>query len=180
MSVMARAVRLLAGSALVGGFLFVGSVLVSSGTAGAACYPPGSTSCVGSLSSNSSTVAPGGTVTITGKGFAAGAKVSINVCNIETLSTTANSSGDISLPVTFPSSAPAGACTITATGEGANGKTLTVTTTVTVSSSSTSVPPTHTGEPWAAWVYWIAAAGLGLFGFFLFGVGRRRKAHSSS
>jgi hypothetical protein len=74
----------------------------------------------------------GGTVTITGSGFEARAEVSVNVRNIETVPTRANSWGDTSVLVKMPGNAPLGANKFTATGLGANDQTLTLTTTLIV------------------------------------------------
>jgi hypothetical protein len=71
-------------------------------------------------------------VTITGHGFRAGAEVSLNVCNIETVLTRANSSGDTSDLVKMPENAPIGANQFTAAGLGANDQTLTLTATLIV------------------------------------------------
>jgi len=86
-----------------------------------------------------STVVRGGTVTIIGKGFNGGANVSINVCNIKNVYTTASNvgiGGQIDVLITMPDNAPLGACKVTATGLGTNKQILTLTTTVTVKSAS--------------------------------------------
>jgi hypothetical protein len=84
----------------------------------------------------------GGTVTLTGKGFAAAAAVRVNVCNIKTFTTTAFNEalpGRIDVSFKMPDSTPLGPCKITATGRGANKQTLTLTTTVTVKSATETV-----------------------------------------
>jgi hypothetical protein len=115
------------------------AILTASGAAVASpssCYPPGSTRCPGKLKVSPSTVVRGAMVEVTGSGFKAGAKVSVNVCNFETVSTRANSSGHISVRITIPDTARVGACKFTATGLGANDQTLTLTATVTVKIAS--------------------------------------------
>ena len=179
MAIMRKWLLTIAGSVLVGAMVTLGAGLATAGAASAACYPPGSTTCTGTLTSSSGTVAPGGTDTITGSGYASGADVTINVCNIETLHVTASATGTFSLPITIPSSAPAGTCTVTASGMGANGSILTQTTSFLITGAST-IPPTHTGEPWSGWIYWLLAGATGLFGFGLVEIGRRRRsAHST-
>ena len=94
----------------------------------------------GTLTVVPSTVVRGGTVTVTGKGFSAGANVSINVCNIKKITTAAFNEallGHINVSFKMPDNTPLGACKFTATGLGANKQTLTLTTTVTVKSAAT-------------------------------------------
>ena len=85
MAAVQRGVRVFAVSILLASLVLMGSGVMVSGTASASpatCYPPGSKSCTGALKATPSTVVRGGTVTVTGKGFSAGANVSINVCNV--------------------------------------------------------------------------------------------------
>ena len=168
----------------VGGiFLVVGSMTVlTAGTAQAqshhstasssTCpYPQG----CGTLTSSSGSSPPGGTITLTGTGYAPGTTVTIDLCGIETITVTTGPNGDFTTTVTIPAGAvPGTTCLITATGKGAGGTTLTTSTSVIVTTGTT-VPVTTTGEPWAATVYWILAAGLGLAGFGVFEFGRRRR-----
>jgi hypothetical protein len=94
----------------------------------------------GTLTVSPSTVVRGETVTVTGKGFSAGANVSINVCNIKKVTTEAFNVtllGHIDVSFRMPHNTPLGACEFTATGLGANKQTLTLTTTVTVKSAAT-------------------------------------------
>jgi uncharacterized repeat protein (TIGR01451 family)/fimbrial isopeptide formation D2 family protein len=42
------------------------------------------------------------------------------------------------------------------------------------------VPPTHTGEPWSGWPYWLLVAVLGFAGAFAFEAARRRRLLSGS
>ena len=130
-------------SVLLASLAVVGSGVMASGTASASpstCYPPGSTSCPGALTVSPSTVVRGETVKVTGKGFSAGANVSINVCNIRKVTTGAFDVGlllgDINVSFTMPDHTPLGACKFTATGLGTNEQTLTLTTTVTVKSAT--------------------------------------------
>jgi hypothetical protein len=101
-----------------------------------------SASQTGTLKVTPSTVVRGGTVTITGKGFTAGANVTINVCNIKKFTTVASNVGllgQILALITMPDNAPLGACKFTATGLATNSQTLTLTATVTVKSASKTV-----------------------------------------
>jgi len=102
--------------------------------------PANATSVTGTLTVVPSTVVRGGTVTVTGKGFSAGANVSINVCNIKKVTTEAFDVGlllgDINVSFTMPDHTPLGACKFTATGLGTNKQTLTLTTTVIVKSAT--------------------------------------------
>ena len=132
------AVRVLVVPILLASLVLMGSGVMASGAASASpssCYPPGSTSCPGKLTAIPSTVLRGGRVTVSGKGFNAGAKVTINVCNVGTVTAIASDvgiTGQITVLVTMPVKAPLGSCKLTATGFGANGQTLTLTVTVTV------------------------------------------------
>jgi len=132
------AVRVLVVPILLASLVLMGSGVMAIGAASASpssCYPPGSTSCPGKLTAVPSTVLRGGTVTVSGTGFNAGAKVSINVCKVGTVTTIASDvgiTGQITVLVTMPVKAPLGSCKLTATGFGANGQTLTLTVTVTV------------------------------------------------
>ncbi|HXY44479.1 MAG TPA: Ig-like domain-containing protein [Acidimicrobiales bacterium] len=135
-------VRIFAGFILSAGLVLIGSNVMVSGTASAyplSCYPPGSSSCTGKLSATPSTVARGGKVAISGRGFEAGAKVSINVCRIATVRTTATSTGHVSVLITISLKAPLGACKLTAAGLGTNKQTLTLTATVIVKRGSKTV-----------------------------------------
>jgi hypothetical protein len=96
----------------------------------------------GTLTVVPSTVVRGGTVTVTGKGFSAGAAVSINVCNIEKVTTAAFNEalpGHINVSFKMPDGAPLGACKFTATGLGTSNQTLILTTTVIVKSATKTV-----------------------------------------
>jgi len=132
------AVRVFAVSILLASLVLMGSGVMASGAASASpssCYPPGSTSCPGKLTAIPSRVLRGGTVTVSGEGFNAGAKVSINVCNVGTVTVTASHVGIISVGVTMPVKTPLGSCKLTATGLGTN-SILTLTGTVTVKSAT--------------------------------------------
>src|SRR5579875_2014436 len=96
------------------GLAVVGGSALTASSASAACYPTGSSTCA-SLTTSSNSVPPGGSCTLTGAGYAPGTQVTINVCNLETLTVTADSSGDFSQQITIPSNAQPGTCAITAT-----------------------------------------------------------------
>jgi len=139
------AVRVLVVPILLASLVLMGSGVMASGAASASpssCYPPGSTSCPGKLKAVPSPVLRGGTVTVSGKGFNAGAKVSINVCNVTKITTYASNkgiTGQISVQFTMPDRTPFGACKFTATGLGSNKQTLTLTVTVIVKSATNTV-----------------------------------------
>jgi hypothetical protein len=175
--------------ALGGLLLVLGSMMVaftggtasaqSHGAGAAAATCPYPMSC-GTLTSSSGTAPPGGTITLTGTGYAPGTTVTIDLCGLETITVTTGPDGDFTTTVTIPSGAVPGAtCVITATGEGSSGQTLTTSTSVLITSGPT-VPVAPTGEPWSGLLYWVLAAGLGLAGFGLFEVGRRRRFRSST
>lgn len=189
-----RAFRVVLGSTIVGALLvtagifggIVGGVTSSAiapQAAGAQCYPAGSASCPGGLKTTSTTVPPGGTVTLTGSGFLANSTVTIDVCGVETFTTKANSKGQINVPITVPAGVT-GTCKITATGLNAAHQSYTLSLTVKVKKHThthgtvpgSTVPGAHTGEPWAGWPYWLLAAGLGVLGFWFVAFGRRRWA----
>lgn len=173
----------------VGGiFLVAGSMTVAltggtasaqtHGSAAAAASCPYATNC-GGLTSSSGSAPPGGTITLTGTGYSPGATVTLNLCGLETLTVTAGTTGGFTVTITIPTNAvPGTTCLITATGASPTG-TLTTSTSVLITSGVT-VPVTPTGEPWAGQLYWILAAGMGLAGFGLFEVGRRRRFRSNS
>ncbi len=153
-----------------------GAALASSSPSKSCGYP---TAC-GGLTTNSGSEPPGGTVTLSGHGYAPGTSVKLNVCGIETLTVTANSSGDFTTSITIPNSAvPGVTCIVTASGKGANGQKLTTSVSVIVTSGST-VPASPTGEPWASQLYWVLAAGVGLVGAAMFEIGRRRRFRSNT
>ena len=142
---MRLTVRVSVVSILLASLLLMGSGVMASGAASASpltCYPPGSTSCTGTLTVVPSPVVRGGTVTVTGNGFSAGAAISINVCNIKKVTTEAFNVGllgHIKASFKMPDSAPLGACKFTATGLGTNSQTLTLTTTVIIKSATKTV-----------------------------------------
>jgi hypothetical protein len=106
--------------------------------------------------------------------------VTINLCGLQTITVVTDSSGDFTITVTIPTNAvPGTTCVITAAGQGTNGQTLTTSTSVLVTSGTT-VPTSPTGEPWAGQLYWVLAAGIGLAGFGLFELGRRRRFRSNA
>jgi hypothetical protein len=131
------------------------------------------TSCVG-LTTSSGTVTPGGTVTVFGTGWEANSTVTLNVCNIETVTATTNSKGDFSKVIDIPDTAKAQNCVITATGANACAKTTSTGSTVVITTSTT-VPPTSTGEPWASWLYASLVAMTALLGLMMLGVAWRRR-----
>jgi hypothetical protein len=172
--------------AMGGIFLVAGSMTVAltGGTALAQSHGTAST-CVyandcGGLSASSGSAPPGGTITLSGHGYAPGTSVTIDVCGLETLTVTTNSGGDFTITVTVPSTAvPGTTCVITASGMGARRQMLTTSTSVLIT-SGTSVPTSPTGEPWSGQLYWVLAAGMGLAGFGLFEFSRRRRLRSNT
>jgi hypothetical protein len=165
---------------LVAGSLLVGSLAFTAGAAQASpATCPYATSC-GGITSSTGSAPPGGTVVISGHGYKPGSTVKINVCGTETVTVTANGSGEFTTTITIPSSAtPGTTCVITAVGTAANGQSLTSSVSVVVTSGST-VPTQSTGEPWAASMYWVLAAGIGALGLGLFEFGRRRRFRTNT
>ncbi|HEV8064151.1 MAG TPA: hypothetical protein VGP46_04935 [Acidimicrobiales bacterium] len=131
------------------------------------------TSCVG-LTTSSGTVAPGSSVTVNGTGWEPNSTVTLNVCNIETVTAHTNSQGDFSQVVNIPDTAAAQNCVISASGDNGCAKTTSITTTVVITTSST-VPPASTGEPWASWLYFSLIAMTGLLGLIMLLTAWRRR-----
>ena len=128
--------RAVALSAILGGTVIVGLGMVPSGASSAAvrpasgCYPIGSTNCGGMIQ------APhfawrDSAFAVKAAGFAAGSSVTIQVCNISTVTTTADSSGTVWHGFFVPPAAALGACKVVASGRGYN-TTLYLTTTVVI------------------------------------------------
>ncbi len=179
MALMRKLLMTLGGLFLVVGSLAVSSVLMT-GTASAQSQAGAATKCAypskcAGLTSNKGSGPPGSPITLSGHGYKPGSTVTISVCGITSYTVTVNSSGDFTITVDIPASAvPGTVCVITATGIGPNGQPLTTSTSVLVT-SGVPVPPVHTGEPWAASLYWILAGGSALLGLSLFELGRRRR-----
>ncbi|MFZ0171255.1 MAG: hypothetical protein WAL04_06170 [Acidimicrobiales bacterium] len=180
---MAPMQKLLA--AMAGLCLIVGSMTLAFTTSAASAQSLSSKSCgyptpCGHLGTGSGSAPPGGTITLSGHGYAPHTTVTINICGIETITVTTNSSGDFTTKIIIPSGAVPGAtCVITASGRGANGQSLTTSTSVIVTSGAT-VPKSSSGEPWASPLYWLLAGAIGLAGFGTFEVGRRRRLRSNT
>lgn len=109
-------------------------LLAVAAPAGAQPYTPGA----GSLTLSTSSSPPGGPVTATGSGFAAGTTVTLTIASTpQTIGTTvANSGGGIQATVTIPSNIPAGGHTISATGLDPAGATLVLSAPITVTGAA--------------------------------------------
>ena len=142
---MRLTVRVSVVSILLASLVLMGSGVMANGAASALSpdlLPPGLHKLCGKVDRGSEPLVRGATVTVTGKGFSAGANVSINVCNIKKVTTEAFNIGllgDINVSFKMPDSTPLGACKFTATGRGTNNQTLTLTTTVIVKSATETV-----------------------------------------
>jgi len=88
----------------------------------------------GTLFDSSSTIHGGGWITINGGGYAAGATVTVDLCNTFINTTTANSTGWITDKIQIPMTTADGTWIITATGLGADGS-------VRVDSAVITIPP---------------------------------------
>ncbi|HXY42814.1 MAG TPA: hypothetical protein VEH29_01375 [Acidimicrobiales bacterium] len=182
-AIVARMPKVL--SAVAGVCLIVGSVTVAFTAGSASAQSFSSTSCgyptpCGHLGTGSGSAPPGGTITLSGHGYAPHTTVTVNICGIETITVQTNSAGDFTTKIVIPSGAVPGAtCVITASGRGMSGEKLTTSTSVIVSSGIT-VPKSASGEPWASPLYWLLAGVAGLIGLGTFEVGRRRRFRSNT
>lgn len=120
------------------------------------------------LTVSDTSVPPGGTMTMSGDGFAAETSVTITLeSTLVTLgSTTTDGSGAFETTVTIPADTPAGSHTLKATGEAAGGGTLVLSQEIVVGG-----PLARTGQNVAAWL----VIGLGLVGLGVMLV--RTRAH---
>lgn len=178
MARMRKLMMTMGGLCLVVGSLTLSTLALTSSTALASGNCSESINC-GGLTPGSGSSPPGGTITLSGHGYAPGATVTISVCGTETVTVTADAKGQFTTSVTIPSGAtPGTTCVITASGTGANGQPLTTSTSILVT-SGTAVPPPATGEPWAASLYWALAVGTAVLGLSLFEIGRRRRRFNS-
>lgn len=111
---------------------FAALVLVAAPAGAQASYPGAS------VSVNTSTVAPGGSITVTAEGFKGGSTVQFTIESTpQSLgSAAANSSGVAVLTTKVPAGIGAGTHTIRATGVAPDGSPLNVTTTITVTGSA--------------------------------------------
>jgi hypothetical protein len=145
---------------------------------------------VGTIMALTSTTVDTGT-TVTGRLLARNGAVTLDddvinqpTCSTPTTTTTTTSPGGVTTTTT------PGSATTTTTAGGAGGSTTTTapgsgaTTTTTAGGATTTtvaatVPPTHTGEPWAGWPYWAIIGILGSAGVAITGravsVRRRRE-----
>lgn len=123
--------------------------LVGVGTTGAS-YP----TFQGTLTvQGSSTVAPGGQLTIGGGGYAPGATITMEAHSSAPVSlgtTTADGTGAFHTTVIVPTSLAPGAHTVTATGAAAGGGTLVLSAPFTVTGPGGALP--RTGAPVGVWV----------------------------
>lgn len=94
----------------------------------------------GSATLSQSSAAPGGSLTVSGGGFAGNSTVTISIASTPTVigTTTANASGAFTVTVTIPSSISPGVHTISASGVDPAGAPLVLTASITVTSSPTS------------------------------------------
>lgn len=124
--------RLFAAGLIAVGIVF--SMLALGSSSGA--YPIQS----GSLPVTSGTLAPGGTVTLTGSGFTPGAAVSIYVYSTPTLlsKTVSDATGSIAVAVTIPADLAPGSHTLQAIGPAPGGGSTDLTTSFTVPGSGAS------------------------------------------
>jgi hypothetical protein len=168
--------------------IWVSALFVLGGVAvafGLGAQPAGAQGCLytgscSTLTTSTGSVAPGGTFTASGTGWKPGTTVTLDVCGLNTVTATASSSGDFSVPVTAPTDAGAGMCTITASGTASDGALLVKSTTIIISSAvAVTVPVVPTGEPWAAPLYGLLVGGLAVAGGGALVLSRRRRrAHT--
>jgi len=141
-------------------------LLVAAVPAAAQEYPPTTRS----LNVSSGTVAPGGSVTVSGTGCASAAAVALAVDGAAAGTATADAGGAFSAPVTVPSGA-SGSVEITATCDEADGGVLTLTATVSIQSAGGGLPFTGASSTFPTT---LAALGVLVLGTGLVLVARRR------
>lgn len=92
----------------------------------------------GGLGSGSTTVGPGGTISLNGEGYAGDALISFTMFStpVDLGTTKANGQGAFSATVKIPADTEPGTHRIEASGEGAGGGTLVLSTTITVTGAS--------------------------------------------
>lgn len=156
------------GSGLVAFALLFIPVAVVPAIAQTGQYPPGRAE----LEVSSSSVAPGGSLTVSGDGFRPGSSVAIDLFSdpVRLATVTADATGGINTAVTIPTTTSAGQHTIEASGVTPAGEALVLSATITVggdlvrTGSSSTAPLTAAG------------AGLVLLGAAALVVTRRRRA----
>jgi hypothetical protein len=125
------------------------------------------------LSASSTTVPPGGSITVSGQGFGANEPVNVDLHSTPVLLATpqTDANGTFTTTVTIPSNTPMGTHTITATGQQSG---VVTSLQITVASSSSSLPFTGAGA-----VIPLSASGAAMViagGLTLIGVRRRRRS----
>jgi hypothetical protein len=149
----------------------IACVVMSTVVAGAQTspYPAHAPTC----SVSQGTVAPGESVTVSGKNWLANSTVNISLKGDGMLgSATTNGQGSFSTVVTIPSSAPTGASEIICSGRRQNGDPLVLGTTITIGSAG--LVTAFTGAQIEVWMFLaIALFGVGL-GLLL--ITRRRRS----
>ena len=170
--------------ASLGGVLFLvslatGSALVAPTVASAAAssckpaYPPSKAT----ITLSTSTVSPGGTVTVSGTSFVPASQLTIGLSpgGEQLGTTTVGANGSFSTTVTIPSSLAPGSYSITVNGTGCNGKAIALSSAITVTAGVTTT--TTPGLPFTGSnVALPVGLGLALLGIGLFAViySRRR------
>ncbi len=129
------------------------------------------------LSSNSSSVSPGGTLTVTGNNFTPGATVTIDLYStpVQLATTTATGSGSFSVAVMIPSNTVPGAHTIVATDPNGDSASTAIVVTGVVPVATTSPGLPFTGADIAA-LSGVGALAMALGGMLILTGRRRRRA----
>lgn len=127
-----RAFKWLAASALLVSVIVTGSAAVAAAPASAAatCYPPGASTCTGSISLSSSVVVLGGELGVTASGFAPRTEARIQFCYFAAFSVPTTLAGDARIATRVPDNAQTGPCNVTASGPNRYDQTLTLSATV--------------------------------------------------
>ena len=135
------------------------------GAAPAGALPCSYTHTCPTITTSSGGVTPGGSITLSGSNYHPASSMVVNVCGLEKLTVRTSPSGRFVITVSIPGNAPQKTCVITTTSA----------TTTVVISKTPPVPPTSTGEPWAAAGYWLGTGAIALLGLGLLVLGQRRR-----
>lgn len=129
------------------------------------------------ITTNNSSVGPGGSLTVGGTGFVDNESITLTLHSTPVVLATLTSSGagTFSITVSIPSSTAPGAHQIIATGASGDSATTDITVTGAIVSTATSSGLAFTGADIAA-VSAVGAVALGLGGFLLLAGKRRRTA----